>query len=86
MRDFAADLAHGAAIAPRFSLGSSCPARAQRMVQFLRRSPCSRELAQDLFAAAPILPRIEKRLQRNLQGALAETLMSFLLGRRETQA
>jgi geranylgeranyl reductase family protein len=87
MRDFAADLAHGAAIAPRFFLGKfmSGPVP-QRMVQFLRRSPCLRELAQDLFAGAQSYLGLKSRLQRNLQGALAETLMSFLLGRRETQA
>jgi hypothetical protein len=56
------------------------------MVQFLRRSPCLRELAQDLFAGAQSYLGLKSRLQRNLQGALAETLMSFLLGRRETQA
>jgi flavin-dependent dehydrogenase len=84
LRDFAADLACGAAIAPRFFLGKflSGPVP-KRMVQFLRRSPCLRELAQDLFAGAQSYLGLKGRLQRNLQGTIAETFMSFLLGRRE---
>lgn len=84
MRDFAADLAYGAAIAPRFFLGKfmSGPVT-ERMVQFLRRSPCLRGLAQDLFAGAQPYLGLKGRLQRNLRGVIAETFMSFLLGRRE---
>jgi flavin-dependent dehydrogenase len=84
MRDFAGDLAFGAAIARRFFLGrflfGSVP---QRMVQFLRRSPRLCELTQDLFAGTLSYLGLKGRLLRNLQGTMLDTFMSFLLSRGE---
>jgi flavin-dependent dehydrogenase len=84
MRDFAADLAFGAAIARRFFLGKflfgSVP---QRMVQFLRRSPRLSELTQELFAGTLSYLGLKGRLLRSLQGTMVDTFMSFLLSRDE---
>ncbi len=81
-RDFAADLAFGAAIARRIFLGKflfgSVP---QRMVQFLRRSPRFYELMQDLFAGTQSYLGLKARLLRNLHGTLLGAFMHFLLGR-----
>lgn len=84
MRDFAAELAFGSAIARRFFLGKflfgSVP---QRMVQFLRRSPRLCDLTQELFAGTLSYLGLKARLLRSLQGTMVDTFMSFLLSRDE---
>lgn len=83
-RDFAADLAFGAAIARGFFLGKflfgSVP---QRMVQFLRRNPRLAELMQDLFAGTQSYLGLKGRLLRNLQGTLLGVFVKVLLSRAE---
>jgi geranylgeranyl reductase family protein len=81
-RDFAADLAFGAALASRVFLGRFLFATVpQRMVQFLRRSPRFYELMQDLFAGTQPYLGLKSRLLRNLHGTLLDTFLSFLLNR-----
>jgi geranylgeranyl reductase family protein len=81
-RDFAADLAFGAAIARRVFLGrflfGTVP---QRMVQFARRSPRFYDLMQDMFAGTQTYLGLKARLLRNLQGTLLDTFFHFILGR-----
>jgi geranylgeranyl reductase family protein len=81
-RDFATDLAFGAAIARRVFLGrflfGSVP---QRMVQFLRRSPRFCDLMQDLVAGSQTYLGLKGTLLRNLQGTLLDTFFHFVLGR-----
>jgi flavin-dependent dehydrogenase len=81
-RDFAADLAFGAAIARRVFLGrflfGTVP---QRAVQFLHRSPRFYELMQDLVAGSQTYLGLKSRLMRNLQGTLLDTFYHFVLGR-----
>jgi geranylgeranyl reductase family protein len=81
-RDFAFDLAFGAAIARRVFLGrflfGTVP---QRMVQFLRRSPRFCELMQDLISGSQTYTGLKGALLRNLQGTMLETFFHFLLGR-----
>jgi flavin-dependent dehydrogenase len=79
MRDFAAELAFGAAIAPRFFLGKFLfGSVTQRMVQFLRRSPRLRDLTQELFAGTLSYLGLKARLLRSLEGTMLDTFMSFL--------
>jgi geranylgeranyl reductase family protein len=82
IRDFAADLAFGSAIARRVFLGKflfgSVP---QRMVQFVRRSPRFNDLMQDLFAGTQGYLDLKARLLRNIQGTLLDTFFNFVLGR-----
>lgn len=82
LRDFAADLEFGAALARRVFLGTfllgSVP---MRMVQFMRRSPRFHDLMQDLFAGTQPYLDLKARLLRNLHGTMLEALMSFLLSR-----
>lgn len=81
-RDFAADLAFGAALASRVFLGrflfGSVP---QRMVQFLRRSPRFYELMQDVFAGTQSYLGLKARLLRNLHGTLLDTFFNWILNR-----
>ena len=82
VRDFAADLAFGAAVARRLFLGKflwgDVP---QRMVQFLRRSPRLREVVQDLFSGTQSYLGLKGRLLRNLHGTMADVFVNFLLSR-----
>lgn len=86
VRDFAADLAFGAAIAQRVFLGrflfGGIP---QRMVQFLRRSPRFCELMQDLFAGTQSYLGLRGRLLRNLHGTMADVFVNFVLSRAEAE-
>jgi geranylgeranyl reductase family protein len=81
-RDFAIDLAFGAAIARRVFLGrflfGTVP---QRMVQVLRRSPRFCELMQDLVAGSQTYLGLKGTLLRNLQGTLLDTFFHSVLGR-----
>jgi len=82
VRDFAADLAFGAAIARHVFLGKFLfGAVPQRMVQFLRRSPRLCDLMQDLFAGTQSYLGLKGRLLRNLHGAVVDALVSFVLSR-----
>ncbi len=82
LRDFVADLAFGAGLAKRLFLGKflfgTVP---QRMVQFLRRSPCFHALMEDLFAGTQSYQDLKERLLKNLHGTLLETVMNFLFSR-----
>jgi flavin-dependent dehydrogenase len=82
VHDFGADLAFGAAIARRVFLGKflfgSVP---QRMVQFLRRSPCFHDIMQDLFSGTQSYLDLKRRLMRNLQGTMLDTFFHFVLSR-----
>ncbi len=81
-RDFAADLAFGAAIARKVFLGKflfgSVP---QRMVQFLQRSPRFSDLMQDMFAGTQGYLDLKRRLLRNIHGTLLDTFVNFILNR-----
>jgi flavin-dependent dehydrogenase len=84
-RDFAADLAFGAAIARRVFLGRFLVGTVpQRMVQFLRRSPRFYELMQDLVAGRQNYLGLKSRLMRNLQGTVLDAFYHFVLGREVT--
>ncbi|HOL73461.1 MAG TPA: NAD(P)/FAD-dependent oxidoreductase [Bryobacteraceae bacterium] len=84
VRDFAADLAYGAAIARRFFLGKflfrSVP---ERMVAFLRRSPRFYDLMQDLFAGTQPYSSLKNRLLRNLHGTFLDIFLNLLFHRPE---
>jgi geranylgeranyl reductase family protein len=84
VRDFAADLAVGAAIARRVFLGKflfrSVP---QRMVGFMRRSPRFYDLMQDLFAGTQSYIGLKNRLLRNLHGTFLDIFMNLVLSRPE---
>jgi flavin-dependent dehydrogenase len=77
--DFGADLEFAAAIAKRMFLGrflfGSIPAR---MIGFVRRSPCYRNVVQDLFAGTQPYLGLKKRLVNSIAGTLSDLAMSLV--------
>ncbi len=84
VRDFAGDLAIGAAMARRVFLGRflfrSAP---QRMVEFMRRSPRFHDLMQDLFAGTQSYIGLKQRLLRNLHGTFLDIFMNLVFSHPE---
>ncbi len=81
-REFVLDLEFAATLAKRVFLGSfffdSVPAR---MIYYIRRSSRFRTLMQDLFAGTQPYCDLKSRLLRNVNGAVHEVLMNFVLNR-----
>jgi geranylgeranyl reductase family protein len=78
--DFGADLEFAAAIAKRMFLGrflfGSIPAR---MIGFVRRSACYRNVVQDLFAGTQPYLGLKKRLVNSIAGTMSDVAMSLVL-------
>jgi geranylgeranyl reductase family protein len=79
--DFAADLEFAASIAKRMFLGrflfGSIPAR---MIGFVRRSACYRNVVQDLFAGTQPYLGLKKRLVNSIAGTMSDVAMSLAYG------
>jgi geranylgeranyl reductase family protein len=77
--DFGAELEFAAAIAKRMFLGrflfGSIPAR---MIDFVRRSECYRNVVQDLFAGTQPYLSLKKRLVNNIAATVTDVMLSLL--------
>ena len=77
--DFGADLEFASSIAKRMFLGhflfGSIPAR---MIGFVRRSACYRDVVQDLFAGTQPYLGLKKRLVNSIAGTMSEVALSLL--------